>query len=74
MRRQNMWFYSLTKCLQELHLQLGPSQSFNQTLKDFKGLPAHLSEFGVWFQISALSYQIILVPNVVWFTLGTFML
>ena len=65
--------YSLTKCLQKLHLQFGPSQVFIKFLK-ISRVSADLSEFGKWFQIVAPSYRILLVSNVVWFTLRTFML
>ena len=42
-----------------------------QKLQKISRVLTDLSESGKWFQIS---YRIVLVPNVAWFTLSTFML
>ena len=66
-----MVLLTITKSLQKLHLQLRPSQVLVKRLKISRVL-TDLSESGKWFQILALSYRIVLVPNVAWFTLDTF--
>ena len=43
--KANFEIYLLTKCLQKLHLQFGPSQVLTETLK-ISRVSADLSEFG----------------------------